>query len=374
MNTIVRLIIVCLAFTGLAAQLTACSSNEPVRLGFVGVLSGRSADLGIAGRNGAMLAVEERNAAAGIKGRRIELVIKDDEQNPDTARRVVTELINQQVAAIIGPMTSNTAMATVPLVNSSATIMISPTVTTNSLSGKDDNFFRVISADSVYATDNARFQFETLGHRRAAVIYDLSNKAFTESWLSDFRTMFETLGGKTVTAQPFVSGKETGFHETVKGLLAAKPDVVVIIANAVDAALVCQQVRRLDQRVAFSLAGWAATERLLEMGGDAVEGAHLDQYFNRNDTSAKFSAFLQSYRKRFSMEPGFAAITAYDATNVVLDALARKGPKQTLRECILAAPTYQGLQQSIVFDRYGDSHRNIYVSTIRNGKFEMVGN
>lgn len=372
MKNITRLIIVCLGSLGLATAITACSKKEPVRLGFVGALTGRGADLGIAGRNGAMLAIEQRNAAGGINGHQIELLPRDDGQNADTAKRVVAELIEQQVTAIIGPMTSNVAMATVPLVDASRTIMISPTVTTNDLSGKDDNFFRVVSANSEYATNNARFQIKKLGHRRAAAIYDLSNKAFTENWLNDFRARYETLGGRMVLAKPFVSGNEPAFHEMVKDLLAAKPDVIVIIANAVDAALICQQVRKLDQRVAFTMVGWAATERLLELGGSAVEGAHVDQYFNRDDTSTQFTTFIQGYRKRFSMEPGFAAITAYDAANVLLDALARKGPKQTLREAIQAAPTYEGLQQRIVFDRNGDSHRNTYISTVRNGKFVIV--
>ena len=355
-----------------AGSLLSCTTSEPIYLGFVGALTGRGADLGVAGRNGAMLAIEQRNGVGGIKGRRVELLVRDDEQNPDRAKRVVTELINRKVAAIIGPMTSNVAVETVPLVDASGTIMISPTVTTDSLSGKDDSFFRVISANSEYAAHNARFQFEKLGHRRAAVMYDLSNKAFSEGWLNDFRATFVRLGGKMVMAQPFASGNETTFLAAVKALLAAKPDVMVIISNAVDAALICQQVRKLDQRVAFTMVGWAATERLLELGGMAVEGAYVDQYFNRDDSSESFTAFLTNYRKRFGLEPGFAGVAAYDATNVALDALTRKGPEQPLKGVILATDRFQGVQQPITFDRFGDARRKTFVSTIRNGRFVIM--
>jgi len=62
-----------------------CGPREPVRVGFLGGLSGRVADLGEAGRNGAQIAVEEVNRAGGIDGRRVELIVRDDAQNPEKA-------------------------------------------------------------------------------------------------------------------------------------------------------------------------------------------------------------------------------------------------------------------------------------------------
>jgi branched-chain amino acid transport system substrate-binding protein len=72
----------------LVAFLIGCAPPEPIRIGFVGGTSGRVADLGIAGRNGAQLAVELRNQAGGVAGRAVELLIRDNEQNPDMAERV----------------------------------------------------------------------------------------------------------------------------------------------------------------------------------------------------------------------------------------------------------------------------------------------
>jgi branched-chain amino acid transport system substrate-binding protein len=368
----IRIITVYLVSISLAALPSACSKSEPLRLGFVGGLTGRVADLGIAGRNGALLAVEERNAAGGVNGRQVELIIRDDEQDPATAKRVVTELISSRVAAIIGPMTSSIAMETVPLVNSAKTLMVSPTVTTSDLTGKDDYFFRVISDTQSYAAKNAGYMYSQLGRRKAVAIYDMGNKAYTESWLKHFRTTFEGLGGTMPLQKPFKSGNDTAFAGPVKELLAAKPDLVVIIANAVDAATISQQLRKLDPQVQLTLAEWAATERFLEMGGAAVDGAYVDQYFNRDDKSAKFSAFLQNYRKRFSMEPGFPGIAAYDAANLVLDAMSRTSGGKTLREAILATPTFQGLQQTISFDRFGDSQRKTYISTVKSGRFVVI--
>jgi branched-chain amino acid transport system substrate-binding protein len=65
------------------AFVLGCGPSEPIRIGFVGGMSGRIADLGIAGRDAAQLAVEWRNEDGGIHGRRVQVIIKDDEQKPE---------------------------------------------------------------------------------------------------------------------------------------------------------------------------------------------------------------------------------------------------------------------------------------------------
>ncbi len=123
------------------------------------------------GRNGAMLAIEQRNAAGGIKGQPLELLVKDDEQNPETARKVMTELLSHNLELIIGPMTSSVAAAVLPQVDSSKTILLSPTVTTTDLTGKDDQFLRVIADTSSYATKSAGFQYKKMRCRTVAALY-----------------------------------------------------------------------------------------------------------------------------------------------------------------------------------------------------------
>jgi branched-chain amino acid transport system substrate-binding protein len=115
----------------------------------------------------------------------------------------------------------------------------------------------------------------------------------------------------------------------------------VIIANAVDAAMISQQVRKFDRKTALDLAEWAATERLLELGGTAVEGASVDQFFDRGDNSPRYISFLKSYRERFGLEPGFAGVAAYDAANVSLTALAGNNAGRPLKDVILSTRSYQ---------------------------------
>ena len=356
----------------LAGGLAGCSPPEPIRLGFIGGISGRVADLGIAGRNGAALAIEMRNKSGGINGRPVELIVEDDKQDPEIAKRGISRLIGNKVHAIIGPMTSTMAMASLPLINEARMTMISPTVTSSKLSGLDDYFLRVIAPTTEYARKGAEYHFRTRGQRRVAAAYDLRNKDYTETWLADYGKAFSALGGEIITTEPYESGDHMDFAQLAERLLQAAPDAVLIIANSVDTAMLAQQLHKRDPGVQITTSEWAATERLTELGGKAVEGMVIAQFLDRDSKQPAYVAFRNAYVERFALEPGFAGITGFDAANVALDALAEKKAGQTLKQTILQRRVFAGAQSEIRFDPYGDATRETYMTIIRNGTFVRV--
>ncbi|RQW82150.1 MAG: amino acid ABC transporter substrate-binding protein [Geobacter sp.] len=364
----VRLIVIFVTVSCLVLLLHGCE-REPIRIGFVGGMSGRVADLGVGGRNGALLAIEERNAGGGINGRTIELIIRDDEQNPETARKVTRELIGQRVEAIIGPMTSSMALAIVPTINTARLVTVSPTVTTTELSGLDDYFLRVLPDTRTYSPKSAHFHFKKSGLRRAALIYDTGNSSYTVSWVTGFRSAFEKLGGRIVSANSFQSGENVAFAPLVRDLLRHKPDLVVLVCSAVDAALLCQQIRKLDPRVTISVSEWGSTERFVELGGAAVEGVYFAQFLDHGNTSPHYQRFLKAYRKRFGQDPGYPGLAGYDAATVVLDTLAGRSNGTSLKSAILAKSAYQGVQKKIILDRFGDVTSTTFITVIKNGRF-----
>lgn len=349
-----------------------CEQKEPLRIGFFAVLSGRGADLGVAGRNGVMLAVEERNAAGGIHGRRVDLLVRDASPDLEIGRQMLSELLQQRVGAVIGPMTSSVATAAVPLVNAAQIPLVSPTATTTALTGLDDYFLRVISDTTVYATRAAHFQAQRLGHRRGAVIYDLANRAYTESWLQDFRQEFSNWGGELVLERRFTSGEDETFSPMVADLLAVQPDFVLVLANSVDAAQIIQQVRKAKSLMPIVMSEWGSTERFVELAGSAAENVHVAQFLDRNDPSPRYQSFRQTYLRRFGQEPGFAGLAAYDAASVVFAALERQAAGESLKNALLGLGMFQGVQQPFGFDRFGDAERSTYLSIIRDGQYQTL--
>ena len=358
----------------IAVALLGCESiEEPIRIGFVAGSSGRVADLGLSGRDAVQLIVEQINSSGGITGRKIELHIKDDKQQPEVARQAVNELINEGVVAIIGPMTSDMAVAVTPLLNEARMLNVSPTVTTQQLSGLDDYFFRVSSTTREYATRSARYQIKSDNMRRIAAAYDLNNRSFTENWLDNFTKSFTADGGQIITATGFKTDDNKTLLETARELLAPKPDGVLIIANSMDSALLCQQIRKIAPDMRITLADWGATERLLELGGKAVEGVTVVQTFDRENPAPRYQAFREAYIKRYDREPGFPGVYAYDATEVILTALRAQKRGKTLKETILALRKFEGLQGEFSFDDYGDVMRsNASISVVRDRKFVVV--
>lgn len=350
--------------------LAGCAPPPPLKLGFLAGLSGRGADLGTAGRNGALLAVDEANARGGIHGRPVELVVRDNEQDAAAITAALEYLAADGVVAIIGPLLSSVAQTAVPVADKLGLIMVSPSVTASEFANKDDLFFRVASTTRDNTRRSAEAQYAR-GLRRIAIAYDLSNRAYTTDWRNEFRQAFEQLGGQIVAAVEFTSGQDAGYADVVRQLGQTRPDGLLLIANAVDTVHLIRQAR--NQGLAQPMIGvtWAATEQLLELGGRTIEGFHVTQFFNREDSSPRYVAFRAAYRARFRQEPGFVSVVSYDATQATLEALTRQG-KQSLKQALLTSGPYQGLQEQWNFDRFGDAGRRAFVTEVRNGRFVLI--
>ncbi len=350
---------------------SGCGPREPVRVGFLGGLSGRVADLGESGRNGAQIAVEEVNRAGGIGGRQVELIVRDDAQNPEKAISAINDLIGVRVEAIVGPMTSAMAEVVLPIAEKANVVLVSPTVTARHFFGRDDNLFLIMSSTREEAALSAEYHFAQSGVRRVVAIHDTKNRAYTESWLRDFTVEFQGRGGDVVPIA-FASGPDVDITAVVRGALARQPDAVLLITSALDAARFAQRFREIDTRVLLFAAQWASTERLIELGGNAVEGIVLHSYFDRDSTAPGLRRLRQAYVQRFMREPDFAGVAAYDATHAVLDGLARRQGEQSLREALLTGGPFTGAEDGLTFDRNGDSRRIPHIMVVRDGQFVTV--
>lgn len=361
----IRLFLVLLA----AVSLAGCGEPEPVRLGFLGGLTGRMADLGTGGRNGAQLAVEQANAAGGIGGRPVTLILRDDAGDPDVGQQRVGELLAQPVEAIIGPMTSAMAVAVAPLATRAGVLMMGGTVTTNDLTGLDDQFFRPIAASTRHAATMARYLARQRGVKRVHALVNLGNRAYAESWLDNFQHAFEPLGGTVVRRLSYEPADNLDFEPLARELADGHPEAIILVTNAVDAALLANQFRRWPSRALMVTTEWAGTGKLTELGGSHVEGYVVPQYLDTGNDQPAFRQFLADYRVRFREEAGFPAVVGYDAANVVLRALRERHPGESLKVTILRLRRFEGVQEAIVFDDHGDVDSRTYLTVIRQGRY-----
>lgn len=355
----------------LVVALTGCGPQEPFRIGFIGGLSDRNADNGLSGQNGVILAIEQFNRAGGVGGRMVELISRDDAQKKDVATKSAEELVTEKVEAVIGPFTSSMAEVIVPITGRAGIFQISPTITSMAFYGKDDNLFRINRT----TRDNARDYAKVLtgrGQRNIAVAYDMRNRNFTESWLNEFRQAMTESGARLAVAVPYESSPETDFAHVVSSMLAAKPDCLFFISGALDVARLAQQARKQAPKLPIGASEWAATEQLIELGGEVVEGLLIVQNYDHDDTSPRFKEFSEAYFKRFQRNPGYSSVSAYDAATVVLTALKNRNSSENMKASVSRSGPYEGLQQLISFDENGDTPRKVFFTEIRAGAYKKL--
>ena len=341
----------------------------PLRLGVIVDISGATASLGIAGRNGLQLAVEQSNASGGIHGRRIELLLRDDGFNPEQARRAADELIAAKVDAAFGPMTSLIAEQLAPQFTAAGILLMGGTPLSPLLAGRDDQFFRVLSHTSPDARGIARYLQQHLGIGRVNVIIEERNHTFTRPWLADFQRYYAAEGGQLGLTVAFTRDPQTDFAALARQALADQPKAVVMISNALDTAMLATQLRQQNPQLVLATPAWAAADALLEMGGRAVEGTITGQAFDLNDQSPAFLAFKQAYQQRFGQNIDTAAVTAYNATQVLLSALRQRQPGESPKQALLRIRRFASLQQPIELDEFGDTESPFYLMRVHQGRF-----
>lgn len=369
-NLSVLVIVVGLLSCLLSLSMDGCSRKKPIRVGFAGELTGGHADLGVHGRNGAQLAVETINAAGGVAGRPIELLVRDDLGTPEGAQAADRKLIDAGVVAIIGHMTSAQSVAAMPMIEEAGIVLLSPTTSTTKLAELDDHFFRVNPVNSTQARKLGRHVYRQRGLSRIAVIYDADNAAYTRTYLTAFVEHYSALGGQVVGRVRFSSAHDQDFAPLVAELQAGTPEGLVIIASAIDTALIAQQTRLSAWQTPLFSSGWSLTEALIQNGGQAVEGIEIVQHYDSNSQAPVFLDFKVRYQARFGLTPAFAATLAYEAVLVLAAALDKtdgqaKGLPQAMREI----QDFKGLIGTISLDKYGDAVRTQFVITIRDGQF-----
>jgi len=257
--------------------------------------------------------------------------------------------------------------ATVGLINERKVLMISPTTATSELTGRDDYFVRVIAESRSAVEYLAQYMIRHKGLRRIAVVYDVSNKAYSEEWY----TVLENAGGGEAHVEPFPSefGSTATISDIVARVLESRPEGVVVVAAALDAALFCQQLRKEGSPVPVFSPMWAMTDDFLRHGGRAVEGVTFVHWYNKDYVGAQTEDFRRAYRERFHVQPDFAAQFAYEAARVLFLALAVDDDPAQIKATIVSRGTFPGLQGDIVIDRYGDAERKVFLLTVSDGRF-----
>jgi len=264
------------------------------------------------------------------------------------------------------------AKAVLPVVTREKIVIVSPTSSTNELSGKDDYFFRVMEPNLLFA----RHQADTclkMKIRRVAVIYDLQNQTYTVEMFKAFRDEFARRGGTITSEQSYDSAQSPAFMPLVRKLGLDGADGVMILANSVDSIIIGQQIRKLNGNIPIISGACGIAQRdLLQQAGKSLDNIIFTLPVNSQCSLDSYTGFRDAFFKRFNYQPTFASVLAYDAAQAIITALRKDPDPARLRETIQGIGTFAGLQGEIALDSFGDPSRQLYITRFTQGREEVI--
>lgn len=357
---------------GREGQTADATADIPV--GVFAALSGDQASFGNATVQGVKLAADEINAAGGVLGRKIRLVIEDDQGRAVEATSAVTKLItSDNVVALIGENSSNQSLAAAPIAQSNKVPMISPSSTNPAVTEKGDYIFRVCFTDPYQGKALAAFVKNELHLDRAAILLDKKND-YSVGLAEFFRKEFEAAGGKVVVQQSYTGG-DTEFRPQLTTIKSASPQVLFIPGFYTEVGQIAIQARDLGINVPLVGGdGWDSPS-VIEIGGKSIDGSYFSDHYFVGDPRPLVQTFVSKIKQRHGKAPEANAALGYDALHIFANAVKRAGSldRAKIRDEIAATKDYQGVSGTISMGPDRNPIKPVAIIQIRNGQMGFAG-
>lgn len=353
--------------------ISSCATKEDtIRIGVFNSLTGGTATFGISSTQGMQMAADEWNARGGLLGKRIELIVEDDQSKPDEAALAVTKLINQnRVVAILGEVASSRTLAGAPIAQKAGIPLITPASTNPKVTQIGDYIFRVCYVDSFQGVVCARFVTQNLGLKRLAILKDIKND-YSVGLADYFKQNIPGLGAEIVSEQSYSEG-DTDFRAQITAMKSTNPEGIFIPGYYTEVGLIAKQVREQNiNAVLIGGDGWDSP-RTPEIGGDAVEGAFFCNHYSADDTSQAVQGFVNRYKERHGYVPDAMAPLSYDAANLMFASIQKAGSVEgaAIRDAIAATRDFPGICGDVTIDAERNARKSAVMIQIKGGKFTV---
>jgi branched-chain amino acid transport system substrate-binding protein len=362
------------AATVLAALLLAgCHrQDDVVRIGVAGSFSD---PIGLPMRQAAELAAEEINADGGIHGKRLELVLRDDYSDPDSAVFVAGDLYNSGVSAVVGHLFSGMTLAAAPVYNGGddPVVAVSPSSSSPEVAGAGAYTFRICPSDLAHGTELAHWVRDRLHLTRGAVLY--LNDEYGRGIRQTFVTEFTRLGGELESVDPYLGEQPEVGPYLDRMARGRAPEFLVVAGNRSEAEEILRQAHK--RKLMMPVLGGDGLEGIQDAGALA-EGVYLSSPYFPSIPSAANRRFVEAFRRKYKTLPNQPAAGTYDALYLLRDVIARAGTSRADVRRALAGvgsvtPPFEGVTGTVAFDANGDvPNQNVYIGVVQHGQVTVV--
>ena len=370
--------------TTLAAAVLSLSTGlamaqSVVTIAHVGPTSGAIAHLGKDNENGAIMAVEELNAAGvTIGGQKvtIKLMTEDDGADPKQGTAVAQKLADAKVAGVIGHLNSGTSIPASKIYSDAGIPQISPSATNPKYTRQGfKTTFRVVADDTQLGGTLGKYAVKTLHGKAIAVIDDRT--AYGQGVAEEFSKAVVAAGG-TVIAKEFTTDKATDFNAILTTIKGKKPDVVFFGGMDAVAGPMLRQMKSLGISAKFMGGDGICSTELVKLAGDAVTD---NQVFcaEAGGVEGKAKEGMEDFKKKFKAKFGadvqVYAPYVYDSVKIMVAAMVKAGSSDPAKylPALAATKDFKGVTGPIGFDAKGDIVGGaLTLKTIKGGKLEEL--
>jgi branched-chain amino acid transport system substrate-binding protein len=363
-----------------------CGPAAPkvVKVAILAPLSGPVPTFGVSTRDGALLAIEEWNAKGGVLKKKVEAIVEDSQCTPDPAVNAANKVIDQdKVKFIIGEVCSKASIPVSEIANAKKVIQVSPTstnpaVTVDASGATKPYIFRACFIDPFQGTVGAKFAIENLKAKKAFIMLDQAND-YVKGLAEFFEQAFVNQGGEIVGKESYTA-TDTDFSAILAKVRTSRPDVVYLpdYYNIVNLAV--KQAKEKGIQVPFMGGdGWDSSDLDLK----AAAGGYFTNHYSPFDPRPEVQNFVKAYGDKFKDDSGNAkvpdalATLAYDATNLLLQAIKEAGSEDTGKvKDALAKISFNGVSGLITFDAQNNPVKSATILAVKADgvKFEAVVN
>ncbi len=348
--------------------------SAPIKIGVAAPITGNWAEYGLGFEVATAMAAEEINAAGGINGRSVELVVMDSKGDAKEATAIARQFSDDDdILAVVGDFSSTCCMAAAPIYEEAGLVQISPTASNPNYAGLNEYMFGVMGVQSAEGPFVGEYLLGNyVGAERVAVVY-LNN-----DWGVAAKTfLIETakeIGIDVVAEENHVDG-EKDFTALLTKIQQSNPDTICLVTFYNECAIIANQVAQMNWDVQLTALGPGASEQIIELGGANVEGFLTSTpFFATNDGVSRASAFKTDFESRAGFTLNVHSACAYDALNMVAEAMRNSDvlSRESVRDELAGMKGFEGVTGPIEFQPAGDIVRKYLIVGIEDGKWVQM--
>lgn len=343
------------------------SSAEEI---IIPVVSPYSGDLKVYGEmieNAAILKAEHINAAGGIDGKMVKIVLEDDEGKEQTTVTIANKLTQDpRVSVVVGHLTSSACLAASPIYKDAKLCAISPTATNPKLAVGSPYYFRNVFTDAFQGSFLAQYAANK-GLKKIAILHQVNDYsiALKDAFIAEAEKL-----GLTIVGVESYQAQATDFKPQLTKFKLRRPDVLFVPGYAPEGKTIAVQAKDLG----VPMLGGDGLESDIMLEIPESEGLTVTTPFFAAKASPEAKAFIESFHAKYGKNPDYMAVNTYDAVGMAAMAAAKAhGDREAVRSFLASITSpetaYAGIAGPTYFDEHGDCLKPAFIKTVQGGKW-----